>query len=149
MAEIANERVRKDYKPEPPDSTTLSHLDNFTTFMKENLDKNTFEICDAALEMLRGAFAGITVEDRSAMTFEWLALVLNEYLKPLERGNAGTLLALAYYCVLLQKISGWWWIRGWPAYILGIIGKNVDDGWKEIIQLPLQVVGVEIEESMS
>lgn len=143
MSPIINGKVNEQYETGAPEEDIASRLNGMSAFISENFDRGVFGVCDAALELLRKSFAGITIEDPTLMAFLWPALVSNEYSKLLETQNPGALLVLAYYCALLHRINSVWWMRGWPAYMIGIVNHNLDSRWRSMIQWPLELIDIE------
>ncbi|GIZ43373.1 hypothetical protein CKM354_000660300 [Cercospora kikuchii] len=50
------------------------------------------------------------------------------------------LVIVSYHCVILNLLDGRWWARGWGERVLQDVLLNLNDGWKNWVQWPVQAL---------
>lgn len=101
-------------------------------------------VCQEAASLLMRTFAQCTRKPEISKAFYWPSTVSVEYMTLLKANEPEALLVLAYWCVLLDKISWCWIMEGWPMDLLeGAIAPMLDDTWKAWLRWPLEKVRTE------
>ncbi|KAH8667976.1 hypothetical protein BGZ60DRAFT_515428 [Tricladium varicosporioides] len=95
-------------------------------------------VCQEAATFLRRTFVQCSGEPEISKAFYWPSSVSAEYMSLVKANEPEALLVLAYWCVLLNKISWCWIMKGWPVDLLeGAITPVLDDTWKTWLRWPL------------
>ncbi|KAM5375392.1 hypothetical protein ACJZ2D_005953 [Fusarium nematophilum] len=116
------------------------------------LDVVDRDMYDSALGILRRCFiiseqGGDATCKTAAMTFP--SLVSNEFLKDMScRKRPASLVIMAFWCVLLNRVDRKYWLRGdsVPRAILGVIKSHLAPEFLDLIQWPIQEVGLGSDE---
>jgi hypothetical protein len=77
-------------------------------------------------------------QDPPASVFSWPILVPEEYIQMVLNSQPEALILLAHYCLLLNKINHYWWMRGMSRHLLQSIHQTIGQEWESWIAWPLQ-----------
>lgn len=77
----------------------------------------------------------------TTIVLAWPYLASSEYIEMLGQRQGVAMVILAHYCVLLQSLSGCWWMQGWPPYLIENIWQALDAQYRLWIQWPMEEVG--------
>lgn len=112
-------------------------------FQESSLGEKS-RVCQEAASFLMRTFVQCTGEPEVSKAFYWPSTVSAEYMALLKANEPEALLVLAYWCVLLDKVSWCWIMKGWPMDLLeGAITPMLDDTWKIWLRWPLEKVRTE------
>ncbi|GLA25033.1 hypothetical protein AnigIFM63326_001642 [Aspergillus niger] len=73
--------------------------------------------------------------------FGWLFRLLGLFVADLHEQRPLSLVLLAFFVVLLQDISCYWFMKGWPEHIMAGIYRHLDEKHRPWIQWPRENVG--------
>jgi len=104
------------------------------------------EIQLAALDELALSFVGpaggaLKEQPTLAVVFKWLYQLSDEYEDSLRRRKPISLVIYAHFCVLLNELSAFWWIKGWPLHLIAGIYGMLSDEYRLWIQWPMEEIG--------
>lgn len=129
---------------EPEIETQVSRL---SQLILEDADSAVRDSCQDAVEHLKKSFAWMQEEREGAclvtLGLIWPAVVENEFFRLLNAGHPLALVVMAYYCVVMEKLSGLWWASGWPVILLRTVERKLEGRWTEWLAWPMQVLGIE------
>ncbi|KAF4630749.1 hypothetical protein G7Y89_g7391 [Cudoniella acicularis] len=70
------------------------------------------------------------------IVFVWLYRIKDDFVrKPI------ALIILAYFCVLLNDLSSFWWIKGWAAHLMSEVYASVGKDYRIWLQWPMEEIG--------
>jgi hypothetical protein len=127
----------------PPEKEALDDL-------KEMLSKEmeAGPSCQAAIEAVDGLLVSFaSLHNRPRLSCEapsvlvWPCLVSEVFIRLLNEKESWSLVVLAYYCVLLKKAEGFWWMEGWPVCVLGRIWELLEVRFRLKIRWPMESIG--------
>jgi Orsellinic acid/F9775 biosynthesis cluster protein D len=128
--------------------TDLPYWDYFQSLIHEDLQWSGSEALiysDAALSLSQ-SFATMKHEPHLS-TWEILALwplrVDFEFETILYRRHPGALILLAYYCIILKQMDGYWYFERSAARLIAAILNVLDAKWHRFIQEPINRVVTE------
>ena len=112
-------------------------------------DSAELEVYLDSLQSLRWVFT-LPYVNESSFTYRyviqlWPAKVPQNYITMLNERRPGALILLAYYCVLLDRASGWWYLEGRAMQLMSHISTNLNTEHLIWIQWPLQVITISKE----
>ena len=122
------------------DPDISSYLDRLCHAFTQHSDANVAWVCSAAVDMLQQSFATIGQQLESTPFLSWPVTVHEEFVTLLEMGVQEAALVLAQFCVLLFEMRESWWAEGWAEYIFESVGDIVEEGWREWLQWPSDVI---------
>jgi len=124
----------------PLDEKASLEIGFLIDIFQERSSEEKFKVYQNAAEHLRSTFIQGEEKDISS-AFRWSTSVIPEYMTLLKANEPEALLILAYWCVLLNKITWCWVLKGWPRDILETtIIPALDDTWKPWLKWPLEKV---------
>jgi hypothetical protein len=123
----------------PPETAALEGL-------KTTLEESTSPIANIeAVDQLLISFSIIHNRSRSSCeapsVMVWPCSVSNAFINLLSEREPWSLVVLAYFCVLLKKAEGFWWMEGWPVHVLGHIYQLLDPLYRLNIRWPMECIG--------
>ncbi|KAH8587909.1 hypothetical protein B0O99DRAFT_470077, partial [Bisporella sp. PMI_857] len=122
------------------------HLDELINFLSNGGSGNTrsevLSACRVALVLLQRLYARLGRTKDRATGFLWAVLMEEGFVGLLREKVAEAQIVLAYFCVLLLQANGEWWVSGLPAYIIGIVARNLMPGWDRWLRWPLECAGL-------
>ncbi|KAJ5682666.1 hypothetical protein N7462_005831 [Penicillium macrosclerotiorum] len=119
--------------PQDNETQAESHKDNTGTKKDYSIALTFYENCTRQLEL-----AGPHVE--TGMAFMWAYPLSKQFHQDLEAHRPAALVLLAYYCVLLQSIDNFWYIKGTAWQVLEDIETKMDPLFQEWLVWPKQWV---------
>ena len=107
-------------------------------------DSAELDVCTTALEILRWVFS-LPYIDPSSFTYRyviqlWPAKVPQAFIGLLNDYRPGALILLAYYCVLVKRTQGCWYLQGRADQLMGLVQAKLDAHLMAWVQWPLQVM---------
>ena len=122
----------------------LSHLDYMLDI--EAMLPDDHAVCALALTELRELYSGLSQTQPAPVTIGLASILAwpkrdpsGTFADMIRRRVPQTLVILAYYGMLIDLLgSSRWWLRGIGARLLQGILLDLDEGWKQWIQLPAQ-----------
>ena len=105
---------------------------------------STIQANKEALSMLRWCFAMLNdqsndINDKRALNI-WIEVLPPAYVEGIRDMDAGALIILAHWCVMLKQAEHYWYLKNSAAQVLSSIYHVLDNDWQEAIAWPLQVV---------
>lgn len=95
--------------------------------------------------LLQESYAQVTSQNASragvdevAATLSWPAKAPETYITMVNRRIPEALVLLAHYCLVLNTVDHYWWIRGMSKSLLRTIHKALGREWENWIAWPLQ-----------
>lgn len=76
--------------------------------------------------------------DTAAAVLSWPVRVPETYFQMLNSRHPQALILLAHYCLLLNKIDNYWWMRGVSRHLLQTVHGTLGKKWESWIAWPLQ-----------
>ncbi|KAG8664777.1 transcription factor [Fusarium poae] len=73
--------------------------------------------------------------------FVWVYQLDDEFVRLLQEEKPIPLVILSYFCILLNRLSSFWWIRGWPEHLLSEIHSSLDEEYKVWMRRPMEETG--------
>jgi hypothetical protein len=74
----------------------------------------------------------------------WANMLPDGFLQLLEGRESLALVIVAYYCVVLDRFSQLWWVRGWSKGLLGAIYQDIQPVYRNALEWPRTMIGMEI-----
>ncbi|KAF5623587.1 2-dehydropantoate 2-reductase [Fusarium sp. NRRL 25303] len=93
-----------------------------------------------ALNQAYGVFYEVEGENDLVDIFSWLALA-QDFLKFVADEEKEALVVLSYFCVLLHKLPGQWWLNGWANHIMTRIYSSVGEMYLTYLVWPMEEIG--------
>ncbi|KAF2210442.1 hypothetical protein CERZMDRAFT_45189 [Cercospora zeae-maydis SCOH1-5] len=120
----------------------LNHLDYMLGV--EAMLPNERTACALAIEELRSLHQSLQTRSSSACGIASLmcwpkqeSAALSDMVR---RRIPQALVIVSYHCVILNLLDGRWWAQGWSERVLQAVLLNLNDGWKNWIQWPIQAL---------
>lgn len=98
--------------------------------------------CEEAIAEISKSFQQLLSGYDDISCFRWPVLVKPILFTNLRDRRPMALVALAHYCILLNKVENRWWMNGWPSLLLQSIYSILEPSWREYIRWPLEAVGL-------
>jgi hypothetical protein len=128
--------------------TSLADVERFAALERcwhlasPTLSGDEEDVLDQSLSCLREIYDMMSSPDMradtAAVVLSWPVRVPEAYFQMLNNGLPQALILLAHYCLLLNKIDSFWWIRGMSRYLLKTVHKTLGKEWESHIAWPLQ-----------
>ncbi|KAE8449728.1 hypothetical protein EG329_007503 [Mollisiaceae sp. DMI_Dod_QoI] len=77
----------------------------------------------------------------TADIFYWVFRLPDAYLALLKQHTQESLAILAYFCVVLKRLDGHWWMEGWSAHLVEKIWGLLDEEHRLWIRWPIEEIG--------
>lgn len=131
-----------------PLTTLLSFLRNTANSgsSTDSASAQQMAIYESTIEELRKTFSVIN-QAASAGDLQvtdisiWVFNASDEYLALLKDRDNVALVILSYFCVLLRKLEGHWWMAGRAKHILGSIYRLVNAECRLLMRWPMEELG--------
>jgi len=100
-----------------------------------------------ALDQLSERFDVVASSSRKAsqifpqLVLLWLYLLEDDFVRLLQEGKPIALVILAHFCILLNSLGSWWWLRGWMEYLLSAIHDSLNQEFRIWMQRPMEETG--------
>ena len=106
--------------------------------IKESSTSSTYF---AAIHELQKSFTNPALRSNLvSLIFVWPISVGEGYIALLQEQRPRALVIFAYYCVLLKKLEGVWWVQGRAAYELDRIEQSLSENWKKWLEWPVKMI---------
>lgn len=96
-------------------------------------DVQDLKVCGVALDEWRRVSAIPYANSRTVTLgvslFVWPATITNEFIQLIHESRPEALVILAYYCVLLRKLGGIWFLKGAGERLMQAIVEEVGEEW--------------------
>lgn len=93
-----------------------------------------------ALNQTYGVFLEVEDDNDLVNIFSWIVLA-KDFLKFVEEEEEEALVVLFYFCVLLHKLPGQWWLNGWVNHIMTRIYSSVGEAYLTYLIWPMEEIG--------
>ena len=100
-------------------------------------------ILDEALKQTKRIFSMLIEfpeQSKIEIIMSWLTLISDDYLELLEQKYPQAVLIVMYYCVVLQKLEGAWWMKGKAENLLQTMIDVLGGGWERWTRWPIEKV---------
>ena len=77
----------------------------------------------------------------SADVYIWLFLIADEFLTKLQQRTQESLVIFSFYCVVLKRFEGAWWMNGLSSHLLNRIYTLLDEEHRTWIRWPIEETG--------
>jgi hypothetical protein len=100
-----------------------------------------------ALDQLSVRFDAVASTSRRAsqifpqLALVWLYLLEDDFVCLLQEEKPIALVILSHFCILLNHLGHWWWIRGWLEHLLSVIYESLDSEFRIWMQRPMEETG--------
>lgn len=121
-----------------------NRLDQLCTFCgKGTLDSDTEDALKHAIAELRSCYAKFYNKRASrcevSIAFIWPVVLRPAFIALLQAMKPEALVVLAFYCVVLHHLNGYWWMEGRGRYIFNTVCQSLDEQWLEYVRWPTAV----------
>ncbi|KAJ8062853.1 hypothetical protein OCU04_008107 [Sclerotinia nivalis] len=82
--------------------------------------------------------------DNPHLALEWGNFMSEEFVNLIKARDHFALVIVGFYCVTFEKVPQVWWLKGWSKGLFGVIWKEVDHSYHEVLEWPRAIVGFEI-----
>lgn len=130
----------------------LPYLDRFMSFVPQDgsWSEHIISVYRGGASALADAFAYMNRETTKVDVSTWNILGLwcvrldDEFYDLIFERHPGTLILLAYYCVIMKRMETCWYFGGRPARLIAAISSVLDERWHPCLQEAAdQVIGPE------
>lgn len=73
----------------------------------------------------------------------WIARLPDGFVRLLKEKQDLALVVVGFFCVVLDKVPQVWWLRGWSKGLFGAVWRGVDPIYREVLEWPRQMIGIE------
>lgn len=84
---------------------------------------------------------GNTTQYEMADAFIWVFLMAEDLLPLLRAPTQEAMAIFAFFCVLLKKLDGHWWMQGWGGHLIAHAYDLLDDEGRLLIHWAVQEIG--------
>lgn len=71
----------------------------------------------------------------------WLYLLEDDFVRLLQEEKPIALVILSHFCILLNSLGSWWWIRGWMEHLLSEIHSSLNQEYTIWMRRPMEETG--------
>lgn len=112
---------------------------------EHRLSQASADTCSVSLELLAKAFTIASQESDSGdyvrQILLWMMVVPDEFIALVREHVPEALCIFGFYCVLLERLDGLWFMRGWGRKLLGDIWGLVGERERGVLEWPVREVG--------
>jgi hypothetical protein len=100
-----------------------------------------------ALDQLSERFDVVASSSRRAsqifpqQVLVWLYLLEDYFVRLLQEEKPIALVILSHFCILLNSLGSWWWIRGWMEHLLSAVYESLNQEFRIWMQRPIEETG--------
>lgn len=101
-----------------------------------------------ALDQLSERFDVVAHSSRSGasqifpqLVLVWLYLLEEEFVRLLQEEKPIAMVILSHFCILLNSLHSWWWIRGWMEHLLSEIHGCLNQEYRIWMRRPMEETG--------
>ena len=114
------------------------------TLLKQQItDPKELDVYLPALELLKKSYIQVGAEGNpceASVGLLWFNVVPTEYLTALTLRQPVALILLAYYCVLLQQIDVYWYVKGWGIQLIDAVQRSIPPSLHTWTEWPIRYV---------
>lgn len=112
---------------------------------RHSTNEKELEVYTESIEELRKSFLVVYAEGfqsyDSADVYIWLFRIKEEYLLLLQQKRQEALAIFAFYCVILKRFEGAWWMKGWTTHLMTRIYALLDEQHRSWVRWPIEETG--------
>ncbi|KAF7858843.1 hypothetical protein EAF04_008885 [Stromatinia cepivora] len=82
--------------------------------------------------------------DNPHLALEWGNFVTEEFVNLIQARDTFALVIVGYYCVIFEKVPQVWWLKDWSKGLVGVIWREVDCSYHEVLEWPRGIIGFEM-----
>ncbi|KAG9231280.1 hypothetical protein BJ875DRAFT_469943 [Amylocarpus encephaloides] len=127
---------------DPSEDSRFSDLKKLWIEIDSSLSAVEVESLQEALQCIQIIYTVLTASDNNCdatcATISWVARVSDVYLEMVRVKQPVALIVLAHFCLLLNQLEDFWWIRGISRGMLQSISRVLGKEWEGWISWPLQ-----------
>lgn len=118
-----------------------------TQILATSSDDSGLEGYLKALEDLSKSFApgpapGSRMKETSPQhVFTWMHGLSDEFVINLQHRKPVALAILSFFCVLLNDLNNFWWMRDWPAHLMSEIYASLNGEYRMWLRWPMEEIG--------
>ncbi|KXJ94377.1 hypothetical protein Micbo1qcDRAFT_220949 [Microdochium bolleyi] len=128
--------------PDPERTARLDALESFLSIPRRGVpDRHRATYLQWLGELRKSMRHNDRARGNDATVFLWLFDFPDDVLPLLKHPTQETLLILAYFCVLLDRMSGRWWVHGWSTHLMGRIWPLLEDEYRIWVRWPMEQIG--------
>jgi len=97
-----------------------------------------------AIAELKKSFAqaeACAAQFEMADIFIWVFLVAEDFLPLLRTPTQEAVAIFAFFCVLLKKLDGHWWMQGWGTHLIAHVYDLLDDEGRLLVHWAVREIG--------
>lgn len=125
--------------------TDKNYLEELEMYIGTTADPQTHHIYRHAIEDLKQSYnviyANAPANLEMSDIFIWPYRVMDEYLILLRQHTQESLVIFAYFCVLLKRLEGHWWMRDWSTQLVAQIYDLLNEECRLWIRWPMEEIG--------
>jgi hypothetical protein len=129
---------------DPEGSAKLTALSQLWSLSPGNFDANDVEVLNEALALLHEAYGVVALSsidhqiDIILVVYAWPIKVPEAFFDMVKRQIPESLVVLAHYSLLLNKVDQLWYMQGMSRHLLQTIHRIIGKDWESCISWPLQ-----------
>ncbi|KAH8686094.1 C6 zinc finger protein [Tricladium varicosporioides] len=129
-------------------SANIEHLNELREMIAEtakadpDLEMYLFSLDALAKSFPAEAAPGTRATQASPqVTFVWFYRVSDTFVQRLQERRPLALLILSYFCVVLNDLSSFWWMKGWAQHLMGEIYSCINKDFQIWLRWPMSEIG--------
>jgi hypothetical protein len=129
-------------RPDPLHPEDEKHLYGLDEAWKD-LPETLKDVLDTNLKITARAFSMLDIQpgpSKLAAGISWFSHITDEFLQLVSEKMPEALLIVCYYCVVLKKLGGTWWMEGKAENLLRTIMIELGGGWEIWTKWPIEKV---------
>ena len=121
-------------------------LDNLESLISSSVaDPSLRHVYLEAIRELRGQLGLALSSECQSMeimdAFVWQFIVAEGFM-PLLRAHTQEAVAIfAYFCVVINKLEGNWWLQGWSGFLMARVWESLDMDHRGWVRWPIEEIG--------
>jgi hypothetical protein len=131
--------------PEASDSSAHPSLTDLgEVFAQRPLEEGLRQIYMTALKELKKSFGqaqACAAQYDLTDAFTWIFLVAEDLLPLLRTPTQEAVAIFAFFCVLLTKLDGHWWMQGWGRHLIAHAYGLLDEEGRLLIRWAVEEIG--------
>ena len=129
-------------------ASSNQHLQALRQLITEHTSGDTEgQVYFTALDELARSFPStstpgqVSSQTSPQIIFVWLYRLSDDFVQRLQHRDPIALVILAYFCVLLNNLSSFWWMSGWVEHLLSEIYRSLDGEHRMWMSWPMEEIG--------
>ncbi|KAG4411843.1 hypothetical protein IFR04_015027 [Cadophora malorum] len=124
----------------PAESVKFSALEQLwvSTRVLATAEVNSLKEALKWLKIIYTIMTASSHTDSASAALSWLVRVPEHYLSMVNDRQPAALILLSHFCLLLNKVEDFWWIRGMSRRLLQEIHQTLGAEWETWLAWPLQ-----------